>query len=47
MATGFCDSKDLVILGFSLLTGSFLVLAGFFAASVWLIFGEIKRFGRC
>ena len=46
MATGFCGNKDLVILGFSLSNWSFLVLAGFFAASVWQIFGEIKRFGQ-
>ena len=46
MATGFCGSKDLVVLGFSLANWSLLVLSGFFAASVWLIFGEIKRFGQ-
>lgn len=45
MATGFCGSKDLVLLGLSLANWSFLILAGFLAASAWLIFGEKSRFG--
>ncbi len=46
MATGFCGSKDLMILGLSLANWSFLILASFFAASAWLIFGgKINRRG--
>ena len=44
MATGFCGSKDLVILGLSLANWSFLILAGFLVASVWLVFGKKNRF---
>jgi len=39
MATGFCGSKDLVVLGLSLANWSFLILAGFLCASAWLLFG--------
>lgn len=45
MATGFCGSKDLVILGLSLANWSFLILAGFLAASAWLLFERKDRFG--
>jgi disulfide bond formation protein DsbB len=36
MATGFCGSKDLVILGLSLANWSFLVLSSFFLGSIGL-----------
>jgi disulfide bond formation protein DsbB len=39
MATGFCGSKDLVVLGLPLANWSFLILAGFLCASAWLLFG--------
>lgn len=44
MATGFCGSKDLLILGLSLANWSFLILAGFLVASAWLIFGGKNQF---
>ena len=46
MATGFCGSKDLVILGLSLANWSFLILAVFLAASAWLAFGGKEFHGR-
>lgn len=45
MATGFCGSKDLVILGLSLANWSFLILAGFLAASAWLLVGKKNGLG--
>ncbi len=40
MATGSCGSKDLVILGLSLANWSFLLLSGFLAASLGLVFAR-------
>ncbi len=37
MATGFCESKDLVIAGLSLANWSFLILLGFLVATMTLI----------
>lgn len=44
MATGFCGSKDLVVLGLSLANWSFLILAGFLCASAWLLFGGRSQY---
>ncbi len=44
MATGFCGSKDLVVLGLSLANWSFLILAGFLCASAWLLFGARSQY---
>ncbi len=47
MATGFCGSKDLVILGLSLANWSFLILVGFLGASAWLILAGRIDSHRC
>ena len=43
MATGSCESKDLVILGLSLANWSFLAFVAFLVACVFLVFNRYKE----